>query len=79
MEPANRWFHHQAPVRVNQSGESMNIEKLAPFAFALALLAASTGQLPKVINAVRRAEFQLIQETKASKWPKAPMLAPFKR
>ena len=57
----------------------MNIEKLAPFAFALALLAASTGQLPKMINAVRRAEFQLIQDSKASKWPKAPMLAPFKR
>lgn len=55
----------------------MSIEKLAPFALALALLAASTGQLPKVINAVRRAEFQLIQDSKASNWPKAPMLKPF--
>ena len=51
----------------------MNIDKLAPFALALAL-AAGTGQLPKVINAVRRAEFQLIQDSKASNWPKAPML-----
>ena len=57
----------------------MNIEKLAPFALMVALLAASTGQLPKFINAVRRAEVQLIQDSKASKWPKAPMLAPFKR
>ncbi len=57
----------------------MNIEKLAPFALAFALLAASTGQLPKFINAVRRAELQLIQSSKASNWPKAPMLAPFKR
>ena len=57
----------------------MNIEKLAPFAIALAVLASSTGQLPKVINAVRRAQVQLIQESKASKWPKAPMLATFKR
>lgn len=57
----------------------MNIEKLAAFAIALAVLASSTGQLPKVINAVRRAQIQLIQESKASKWPKAPMLAPFKR
>jgi hypothetical protein len=57
----------------------MSIEKLAPFAIALAVLASSTGQLPKVINAVRRAQVQLIQESKASKWPKAPMLAPFKR
>ena len=57
----------------------MNIEKLVPFAVALALLAGSTGQLPKAINAVRRAEFQLIQDSKSSNWPKAPMLAPFKR
>jgi hypothetical protein len=56
----------------------MNIEKLAPFALALALLAATTGQLPKVINAIRRAEFQLIQDSKASIWPKAPTLKPFK-
>lgn len=57
----------------------MNIDKLAPFALMLALVAGSTSQLPKVINAVRRAEFQLIQDSKASKWPKAPMLKPFKR
>ena len=57
----------------------MNIEKLAPFAIALAILASSTGQLPKVINAVRRAQIQLIQESKASKWPKAPVLRPFQR
>jgi hypothetical protein len=57
----------------------MNIDKLALFALALALLAASTGQLPKFINAVRKAEFQLIQDTKASTWPKAPMLKPFQR
>ena len=56
----------------------MNIEKLVPFAFALALLVASTGQLSKIINAVRHAEFQLIQNSKASTWPKAPMLHPFK-
>jgi hypothetical protein len=57
----------------------MNIEKLAPFALALALLASSAGQLPKVINTVRRAEFLLIQDSKASTWMKAPMLNPFKR
>jgi hypothetical protein len=57
----------------------MNIEKIAPFALALALAAASTGQLPKLINTIRRAQMQLVQETKASTWPKAPMLKPFKR
>jgi hypothetical protein len=57
----------------------MNIDKLVPFAIAFALLAAITGQLPRFINAVRLAEFRLIQDSKASKWPKAPMLRPFKR
>ena len=57
----------------------MNIEKLAPFAVVIALFASTTGHLPQFINAVRRAQVQLIQGTKASKWPKAPMLPPFKR
>jgi hypothetical protein len=57
----------------------MNIEKLAPYALALALLASLTDSLPNVINAVRRAEFQLIQNSKASTWPKAPLLPVFKR
>ena len=57
----------------------MGIEKLALFALAVALAVASTGHLPQFINAIRRAQIQLIQESKASKWPKAPMLAPFKR
>jgi hypothetical protein len=52
----------------------MNIEKLAPFALAVAIMAASIGHLPQFVNVVRRADFQLIQESKASKWPKAPML-----
>jgi hypothetical protein len=58
----------------------MNIEKFVPFAVILATLAcAKLGNFEKVVNTVRQAEFQLIQDTKASKWPKAPMLAPFKR
>jgi hypothetical protein len=57
----------------------MSIAKLAPFAVALALLTSSPRQFVKVINAVRRAEFQLIQNSKASQWPKAPMLESFKK
>ncbi|MBS1963101.1 MAG: hypothetical protein JST04_12875 [Bdellovibrionales bacterium] len=57
----------------------MNPGKLVPVAIALALYAAaSTGSLLGAINLVRRAQFQLIQETKASKWPKAPILNPSK-
>jgi hypothetical protein len=57
----------------------MNIEKLVPYALALAIFASLTHSLPNVINAVRRAELQLIQDSKASKWPKAPLLPAFKR
>lgn len=46
----------------------MGIEKLVPLALVLAVAAAYTGQLPKIINAVRRAQLILIQEYKASKW-----------
>ena len=57
----------------------MNIEKLIPYALTLAILASLTHSLPEVINSVRKAEFSLIQNSKASTWPKAPMLAPFKK
>jgi hypothetical protein len=46
----------------------MGIEKLIRFAAALAVLAASTGQLPKIIHTVRVAQLQLIKESQASKW-----------
>ena len=52
----------------------MGIDKLISMSVILALLVASTGQLPRVINTVRRAQLQLIQDTKASKWPKVPLL-----
>ena len=58
----------------------MSIEKLTPFAIALAIYAATnTGSLFAATNLVRQAQIHLIQETKASKWPKAPMLPQFKR
>ena len=53
----------------------MGIEKVIPLAAAFAILAVSTGQLPKIINLVHKAQIQLIQNSMASKWPKA-MLPP---
>jgi hypothetical protein len=53
----------------------MGIQKLIPIAISLAFLAASTGQLPRVIKTVRIAQLQLIKESQASKWGK-PMLPP---
>lgn len=57
----------------------MNVSKLAPFAIAFAMLAGSQGKMQRFINAIRHTQIQLIQDSKASKWPKAPMLQPFKR
>lgn len=42
----------------------------------IVLLAASMGQLPRLILAVRQAQVQLIQESKASKWGRLPLLSP---
>jgi hypothetical protein len=46
----------------------MNLDKLVPVAIAFALLAAATGNLPKVIKQIRLAQAHLIQDSKASNW-----------
>lgn len=52
--------------------------KLIQTAVAAALLAAATGQLPKFIQTVRVAQYQLLKDSQASKWGK-PMLLPVKK
>ncbi len=52
----------------------MGLDKLIQAVAIIAVLAASTGQLPRIINFVHKAQIQLIQESKASKWPKAMLL-----
>ena len=48
-----------------------NLIKIAViFAFA----AVACGNLPKILGQVRKAQIQLIMESKASKWPKAMTL-----
>lgn len=47
------------------------MNSLIKIAVVLAFAAISSGNLPKILNQVRKAQFQLIQESKASKWPKA--------
>ncbi len=46
----------------------MGLQKLIPIAVTLAFLAASTGQLPKVLKMLRIAQLQLIKESQASNW-----------
>jgi hypothetical protein len=53
----------------------MGIQKLIPIAVSLAFLAASTGQLPRVLKVVRVAQLQLIKDSQASKWG-MPMVPP---
>ena len=57
----------------------MSIEKLVPFALAFVLAASMHKSLPDITNSIRRAEFSLIQNSKASSWPKAPMLKALKK
>jgi hypothetical protein len=46
----------------------MGLEKLISIIATLVVLAASTGQLPRLIREVRIAQVHLIQDTKASTW-----------
>jgi hypothetical protein len=46
----------------------MGLEKLISAIAVFVVLTASSGRLPKLIFAVRKAQIQLIQDTKASAW-----------
>jgi len=48
-----------------------NLIKIAIF---LALAAVASGNLPTILFHVKKAQLQLIQESRASKWPRAIML-----
>lgn len=50
------------------------MNNLIKIAVVLAFAAVSSGNLPKILNQVRKAQLQLIMESKGSKWPKAMTL-----
>ena len=52
----------------------MGLDKLIALGAALAIMAASTGQLPKAIRAVHIAQLHLLKQSQASKWPRAFLL-----
>ena len=52
----------------------MGLDKLMQAVAVLAVIAASTGQLPRIINYIHKGQIQLIQQSKASKWPQAMLL-----
>ncbi len=47
---------------------------LIKIAAGLGLLATLSGNLPRIIYEVRKAQFKLVQESKASKWPKVILI-----
>jgi len=53
----------------------MGIAKLIQIAATLAVLAVTTGQLPRILREVRVAQLHLIKDSQASKWGK-PFLLP---
>jgi len=50
------------------------MKSLISIAVTLAFAAVATGNLPKILFEVRKAQIQLIKESQASKWPKAMTL-----
>jgi len=52
----------------------MGLSKLISIAVTVAFLAASTGQTPNMLRAIKIAQLQLIKDSQASKWPKAMAL-----
>ena len=53
----------------------MNFDKLTAAIVGIVMLAATTGQLPRLILVVHKAQAQLIQESKASRWGHLPLLS----
>ena len=52
----------------------MRIDKLVEAALIIVLMAAAIGQLPRLNQAVRIAQTQLLKDSQASKWGRAMLL-----
>ena len=50
------------------------MSNLIKISVTLAFAAIASGNLPKILAQVRKAQIHLIQDSKASKWPKAMKL-----
>ena len=50
------------------------MNNLIKIAAILAIAAVASGNLPKILFHVKKGQLQLIQDSKASKWPRAMML-----
>lgn len=50
------------------------MNNLIKIAVVLAFAAVSSGNLPKILKLVRKAKYELIMDSKASKWPRVMTL-----
>lgn len=55
----------------------MGLNKLIEAALIIVLMAAAVGQLPRLNQAIRVAQIQLLKDSQSSKWGRA-MLLPVK-
>lgn len=49
----------------------MILKQVIQAAVAAALIAAASSQIPKFIQTMRVAQFKILKESRASKWPQA--------
>jgi len=52
----------------------MGLNKLVEAALFVVLLAAAAGQLPRLNQAIRVAQIQLLKDSQSSKWGRAMLL-----
>lgn len=50
------------------------MNSLIKIAVTLAFAAVASGNLPTILKQVRKAQYELIMDSKASRWPKAMIL-----
>lgn len=68
---------------ISQEGQTnkevhTGLNKAIQAAAVLAILAASTGQLPKIVRAVQIAQLHLLKQSQSSSWGRALLLPPAK-
>ncbi len=56
----------------------MGINRAIEAAAILAILAATTGRLPKIVRAVQTAQLHLLKDSQSSSWGRALLLPPAK-
>lgn len=74
LEAKVREFYRFKMVQVKQTQANTYPLLIIHMILLWAFAAVSSGNLPKILNQVRKAQFQLVMESKASKWPKAMIL-----